>query len=116
MCATVERLLNDSLSVTCNVQDALNVLQTLHYFARWPRLRSHFRNKTNEVCATLVDDVSLSAQFYAGHRYQIPSAMVRHSGVCAAATVEYKRITALKNVRSRRRTIGRTRPTFAIFF
>lgn len=99
LCTIVEQLLNDTLSVTCNIEDALNVLQSLHYFSSWPQLNSHFQKKTNEVYAMLIDDISFAMQFYTNNNnYQIPSFMVQYSGVCITAMTEYKRITTLKNV------------------
>lgn len=98
LCAAVEQLLDDSLSVACNVEDALNVLQSLHYFSGWPQLCRHLKKKTDQVYGMLVDDIAFSVRFYTGNGYRIPSPTVRHSGVCIAATTEYKRITALVNV------------------
>jgi len=98
LCNIVEQLLNDALSVTCNIEDALNVLQSLHYFSDWPQLRSHFQKKTNDIYAMLIDDISLAMQFYTDNSYQIPSFMVQYSGVCITAMTEYKRIETLKNV------------------
>lgn len=81
------------------MEDALNVLQSLHYFSNWPQLNSHFEKKTNEVYAMLIDDISSAMQFYSdNNNYQIPSFMVRYSGVCITAMTEYKRIATLKNV------------------
>lgn len=98
LCNIVEQLLNDALSVTCNIEDALNVLQSLHYFSNWPQLNSHFQKKTNDVYAMLIEDISLAMQFYTDNSYQIPSFMVQYSGVCITAMTEYKRIETLKNV------------------
>lgn len=98
LCNIVEQLLNDALSVTCNIEDALNVLQSLHYFSDWPQLNSHFQKKTNDVYAMLIEDISLAMQFYTDNSYQIPSFMIQYSGVCITAMTEYKRIETLKNV------------------
>jgi len=98
LCNIVEQLLNDALSVTCNIEDALNVLQSLHYFSDWPQLNAHFQKKTNDVYAMLIDDISLAMQFYTDNSYQIPSFMIQYSGVCITAMTEYKRIETLKNV------------------
>jgi len=98
LCNIVEQLLNDALSITCNIEDALNVLQSLHYFSNWSQLNSHFQKKTNDVYAMLIDDISLAMQFYTDNSYQIPSFMAQYSGVCITAMTEYKRIETLKNV------------------
>jgi len=98
LCNIVEQLLNDALSVTCNIEDGLNVLQSLHYFSDWPQLNSHFQKKTNDVYAMLIEDISLAMQFYTDNSYQIPSFMIQYSGVCITAMTEYKRIETLKNV------------------
>lgn len=98
LCTIVEQLLNDALSIACNTEDALNVLQSLHYFSGWPQLNSHFQKKTNEVYNMLIDEISFAMQFYTGNSYNIPSFMVPYSGVCITAMTEYRRITTLKNV------------------
>lgn len=99
LCTIVEQMLNDALSITCNVEDALNVLQGLQYFSSWPQFNSHFKNKTNEVYCMLTDDISSAIEFYTGNNYYIPSFMNRYSGICMTAMAEFKRITTLKNVR-----------------
>lgn len=98
LCNIVEQLLNDALSVACNIEDALNILQSLHYFSYWPQLHSQFQKKTNDVYAMLIDDISLAMQFYTDNSYEIPSFMAQYSGVCITAMTEYKRIETLKNV------------------
>jgi hypothetical protein len=98
LCAIVEQLLDDALSITCNVEDALNVLQSLHYFSSWPQLNSHFKKKTDEVYAMLINEITFAMQFYTGNSYRIPSFVAKYSGVCLTAMTEYRRITSLKNV------------------
>jgi len=98
LCNIVEQLLNDAMSITCNIEDALNVLQSLHYFSNWPQLKSHFQKKTNDVYAMLIDDISLAMQFYTDNSYQIPSFMIKYSGICITTMTEYRRIETLKNV------------------
>lgn len=100
LCTIVEQLLNDALNITCNIEDALNVLQSLHYFSKWPQFNSHLKKKTDEVYAMLIDDISFAMQFYTNNNYQIPSFMIQYSGICITAITEFKRITTLKNVRS----------------
>ncbi|XP_060833318.1 uncharacterized protein LOC132916899 [Rhopalosiphum padi] len=102
LCNIVEQLLNDAMSITCNIEDALNVLQSLHYFSNWPQLKSYFQKKTNDVYAMLIEDISLAMQFYTDNSYQIPSFMIKYSGVCITAMTEYKRIETLKNMISER--------------
>ncbi|VVC43185.1 Dynein heavy chain, domain-2,Dynein heavy chain domain,Dynein heavy chain, domain-1,Dynein heavy chain, P- [Cinara cedri] len=103
LCTIIEQLLNDALNVTCNIEDALNILQSLHYFSNWPQLNPHFQKKTNEVYNMLINDISLAMQFYTDkNNYQIPSFMVQYSGVCITAMTEYKRITTLRNMISER--------------
>lgn len=91
-------MLNDAFNVTCNVEDALNVLQSLYYFSSWPQLNSYFKKKTDEVYNMLIDEISLAMRFFTGISYKVPSFFTRYSGVCITAMTEYKRITILKNV------------------
>ncbi|XP_050440794.1 dynein axonemal heavy chain 2-like [Adelges cooleyi] len=102
LCEIVEHLLNDAISVTCNAEDALNVLQSLHYFAAWPNLKGHFQKKTNQVYSMLTDDISSAMQHYAGHEYPVSLLMPRYSGVCISSMTEFKRISTLKNLVSDR--------------
>lgn len=98
LCAAVERLLDDALAVACNAEDALHVLQSLRHFSAWPQLTARFREKTDDVCAALVDQVSFAARFHADRAYRIPSFAARCPGVCVTAAAQHRRITALKNV------------------
>lgn len=98
LCTIVEQVLNDAFSVACNVEDAINVLQSLHYFSGWPQLHLQFKHKTDEAYNMLIDEIAFAIRFYTGVSYRVPSFFTPYAGICITAMTEYKRITTLKNV------------------
>ncbi|XP_050431508.1 dynein axonemal heavy chain 2 [Adelges cooleyi] len=98
LCSEVEHLLSDALNASCNIEDALYVLQTLHYFSNWPQLQLCIQQKTNDIYKMLTDNITTAMMLIPSNIHHIPSFLTKYPGICCMSIIDFKMITNFKNM------------------
>lgn len=98
MCLKIEKLTDRALENVSNSGDRMNILQSLLYFSQWPPLEFFFRKKTGELYYYLIKRVQVAIDRFSAKEQKIYSYTPKYSGIVLLATINYKRITMLKNV------------------
>ncbi|XP_050531221.1 dynein axonemal heavy chain 2 isoform X2 [Daktulosphaira vitifoliae] len=98
LCSEVEHVLNDAINATCNLEDSLYVLQSLHYFSHWPQLKLCFQQKTNEIYKLLTDTITSVMALIPSNIHRIPSFLPKYPGICSMVMIKFRLITSYKKM------------------